>query len=159
MFGGVAYTVIGALPGDFALPATVAGEGHAAPEVFIPLSRGWTRPEVDRQTILNIAAKLKPGVTIEQARAEMSTIAKRLHAADSERFPIGEAHLYSFGDESQSEDLNRALYVLLGAVVLVLLTGCANLANSHWREPRSGGGRSRFAVPWAPRARTSCDSS
>ena len=129
VFGGVAYTVIGVLPGDFALPATFGGGNHATPEVFIPLSRGWTRPEVDRQTILNIAAKLKPGVTIERARAEMTAIAKRLHEADIERFPIGEAHLYSFGDESQSEDLNRALYVLLGAVGLVLLTGCANLAN------------------------------
>jgi predicted permease len=128
-FGGASYTVIGVLDEGFHLPATFGGENQARPDVYIPLSRGWTRPEVDRVSILSVAAKLRPGVDLPRARAEMRAIGTRLHQSDMERFPIAEANVFFFRDEHQSEDLNRALYVLLGAVALVLLTGCANLAN------------------------------
>jgi predicted permease len=127
-FGGASYAVIGVLDKRFDVPATGL-DSQGQPDVYIPLSRAWTRPEVDRMTALSVAARLRPGVGIDRARAEMRTITERLHQSDMERFPIAEANVFSFRDERQSEDLNRALYVLLGAVALVLLTGCANLAN------------------------------
>ena len=126
---GVSYVVIGVLDERFQLPATGLDSEAGRPDIYIPLSRAWTRPEVDRMTILNVAARLRPGVDLDQARAELRTMTERLHQSDIERFPTAEAHIFSFRDEHQSEDLNRALYVLLGAVALVLLTGCANLAN------------------------------
>ena len=128
-FGGALYVVIGVVDQDFYLPARGGDSQGGRPDVYIPLSRGWTRPELDRMTMLNVAARLRPDVELNQARAELRTITSRLHQSDMERFPVAEAHLFSFRDEHQSEDLNRALYVLLGAVALVLLTGCANLAN------------------------------
>ena len=128
-FGGALYAVIGVVDEAFYLPSKGGDSQGGRPDVYIPLSRGWTRPELDRMTILNVAAKLRTGVDLNRARAELRTITSRLHQSDIDRFPVAEAHLFSFRDEHQSEDLNRALYVLLGAVVLVLLTGCANLAN------------------------------
>ena len=129
-FGGASYVVIGVLEEGFHLPAMpMGGDSQGRPDVYIPLSRGWTRPEADRMTFLSVAARLRPGVDLNRARAEMRTITARLNQSDVERFPVAEANIFSFRDEYQSEDLNRALYVLVGAVVLVLLTGCANLAN------------------------------
>ncbi|HKT80161.1 MAG TPA: ABC transporter permease [Vicinamibacterales bacterium] len=128
-FGGTTYTVIGALPPDFALPATMNGENQGRPDVFIPLSRGWTRPEMDRMNVLHVAAKLKPAVTLAQARQELQSISARLSDSDLDRFPLKEAYVYTFQSEYHSDDLSRALFLLLGAVGLVLLTGCANLAN------------------------------
>lgn len=128
-FGGATYTVIGVLPRNFYLPATLGGEHQGRPDVYIPLSRTWTRPDVDRQSILSVAARLRPEIPLDQARAEMTLLGARLHQSDVERFPFADAHVFSFAEEHRSEDLDRALFVLLGAVGLVLLTGCANLAN------------------------------
>jgi len=128
-FGGATYTVIGVMPRDFYLPATLGGEHQGRPDVYIPLSRTWTRPEVDRQSILSVAARLRPEIPLAQARAEMKLLGARLHQSDLERFPFADAHVFSFAEEHRSADLDRALFVLLGAVGLVLLTGCANLAN------------------------------
>lgn len=128
-FGGASYTVIGVLDERFLLPAPALDNRRGQPDVYIPLSRAWTRPELDRQGLLNVAARLRPGVDLNQARAEIRTIGARLKQSDIERFPIADAHVFSFRAEHQSTDLNRALYLLLGAVALVLLTGCANLAN------------------------------
>ena len=47
-FGGTSYAVIGVLDERFQLPAVMGGESQGEPDVYIPLSRGWTRPEVDR---------------------------------------------------------------------------------------------------------------
>ncbi|MEP6960644.1 MAG: ABC transporter permease, partial [Acidobacteriota bacterium] len=52
---GTDYTVIGVLPRRFRLPATFGGENRSDPDVFIPLSRLWTRPELDNQTFLSVA--------------------------------------------------------------------------------------------------------
>jgi hypothetical protein len=111
------------------MPATFGGDRQWDPDVYVPLSRGWTRPDADRLSMLNVIARLTPGTTVAAARAEVQAIAARLHQDDLDRFPMGEAYVYPVREESQSTDLNSALYLLLGAVGLVLLTGCANLGN------------------------------
>jgi putative ABC transport system permease protein len=93
------------------------------------LSRRWKKPVDDQADILTVIGKLKPGIPIDRARTEMSALAERLSNADPERYGPKDASVFSIRDEDTSPDVNRALYVLWGAVGFLLLIGCANLAN------------------------------
>jgi predicted permease len=77
---------------------------------------------------LNGIARLAPGATIDSARAEMQAIARRLE----DRFPDANTNV-TVGLSSLHArlvgDVQRALWVLLGAVTMVLLIACANVAN------------------------------
>jgi putative ABC transport system permease protein len=72
---------------------------------------------------------LKSGVTLEQARAEMDTIGARI----AQDFPDSNKGwgiaITRLADVIVGRDMRQSLYVLLGAVGMVLLIGCANLAN------------------------------
>jgi predicted permease len=118
---GNAYSIIGVMSASFHL-----GEGDA--EIWRPVT--FDDPNLlSRQTRwLNAVGRLKPGVTIEQARAEMTTIAARLeeeYPATNKGWsvriqPLHEA-LWGF--------LRVDLYPLLGAVGFILLIACANVAS------------------------------
>jgi putative ABC transport system permease protein len=122
-FGNQPYTVIGVMPAQMFSPRTV--------EVWFPLTRrtdnpGWqTR---DNHPGLFGWARLKEGVTIEKALAEMKEIAGRL----SKQYPHSNAAVSVTVTrllENQVGDYRASLGLLLGAVALVLLIACANLAN------------------------------
>jgi len=127
--GNTAYTVIGVLPPQFHLPATGEGSNQLKPEVWVPLSRLFQTANDDEQRQLLVAARLRAGVTLAQARTEMVGIAKRLEQSDPKRNEGWTASVFPFADEDASPTLHRALYVLLGAVALLLSIACANLAN------------------------------
>ena len=115
------YTVIGVLPKD------------------CPLERGWPRiwrplsflpSDITRSFHwLNTIARLKPYVSLEQARLEMDLLGRRT-AAD---FPISntgwQVRVNRLSGTLFNEGLNNTLYVLLSAVGTVLLIACVNLAN------------------------------
>ena len=117
------YTVVGVLPQGFELlqqaPDFVLAMGPWASK--LPEDRSW-HPGI------NAVARLKPGVSLSQARAEMSTIAKRLYAQDSFDNIAIDAVVNPMQAQLVSE-VRPALIMLLGAVIFVLLIACGNIAN------------------------------
>jgi putative ABC transport system permease protein len=121
------YTVVGVLPRDFQLRLfDYEAQDVWAPKIFRP--NELSSPSARLQNYRNVVARLKPNVSIDQARAEMDTIAANL----SRQYPTSNAnigvaivplHEQLFGH------LRRGLLVLLGAVGFVLLIACANVAN------------------------------
>ena len=117
-----AYTIVGVMPARFELfqPADLYvpfGPWAAT----LPEDRGW------HPGIFPIA-RLKDGVSIEQARVEMDTIARQLEAEypDSNK---ATRVLVNRAQDQLVQNVRPALMMLLGAVTLVLLIACANVAN------------------------------
>lgn len=120
--GGNAFTVIGVMPASFAPPTE-----HA--DVFVSAWTGDPGVASDRDVhVMHTYWRLKPGVTLAQAQAEMAAIDRRL----AEQFPAEEkerkTHLVPL-HEWLVGDIRPALLVLFGAVGLVLLIACANFAS------------------------------
>jgi putative ABC transport system permease protein len=119
---GRPYTVIGILPARFELfqPADVyVAFGPWA--ATLPDDRGW------HPGIFPIA-RLRAGVTLEQARVEMDTISRQLET----EFPESNRNTRALVTRAQDQlvqNVRPALRLLTGAVALVLLIGCANVAN------------------------------
>lgn len=85
---------------------------------------------------LNVLARLKPGVSIEKARAEMAVLAAReaqLHPLDDKDRVFGLAPL----TDALLGDQRLTLFTILGAVGLVLLIACANIANLQLARSRA----------------------
>ena len=78
---------------------------------------------------LTLTARLKPGVTLEQARGEMRTLAEQLKRQYPEQFPPDWSLAVASLREKGTGKVRAALYVVFGAVGFVLLIACANVAN------------------------------
>jgi predicted permease len=126
---GTPYTVIGVLPPRFHLPSTYEGENQLTPGVWLPFSRWSKGAENDYKRELLVAARLKSGVSLAQARSEMEAIALSLQKTDEEHDKGWHTAVFPFSIEDTSPSLRSALYVLMAAVGFLLLIACANLAN------------------------------
>lgn len=117
------YTVIGVMPASFQFPSRV--------EMWVPvgqLSGSVSWQERGSHPGLNGVARLKPGVTIEQAKAEMNNIAASLE----KQYPksnAGNGVIVLPMLEAFVSDARPTLWVLFAAVAFVLLIACANIAN------------------------------
>ena len=116
---GAAYTIIGVLPAGFRYPNE---------------AQLWRPIQIDPKQLnrgphyLQVVGRLKSGVTIQQAQAEMSTIASHL----AEQYPdkiAGHGVKLELLSDRVVGNIGTALFVLLGAVGFVLLIACANVAN------------------------------
>ncbi|HEX4068005.1 MAG TPA: ABC transporter permease [Acidobacteriaceae bacterium] len=113
------YTVVGVVAQS---PNTNIGEdGFDVPIVLTP---GVHSPEVGA-----IFGRLKPGVTLAQAQADTSSIARRLRAADHRSDSGWSMTVEPLKNDWLDPDLARNLWLLLAAVGFVLLIACANVAN------------------------------
>jgi putative ABC transport system permease protein len=126
------YTVVGVMPRDFRHPGeTVRGDvdmwsacGFAAKPFVSP-------PRREQNFIPGIIARLKPGVSLRDAQSRLDALAVELRA----QYPANYPATVQWGlrvDGVQRELTNRirpTLSVLMGAVVLVLLIACVNIAN------------------------------
>lgn len=117
---GVPYSVIGVMPDGFKLP-------RGRSQVWIPFSTGYPEAVDARGAHFTYpVGRLAPGVSLEQARSEVSTIAAnlaKLHPGDERELVVMPLH------ERVAANLRTPVLILLGAVALVLLIACANYAN------------------------------
>ena len=126
---GDVYTVAGVLDPGFMLNAeAMPAEGPIDKvDVFLPLilnpkDQGWRFDEN-----YNILARLKPGVSIQQAQADIDVIASRIREKDHRDRTFGMT--VTGLQEQVVGDVRRSVLVMLAAVALVLLIACANVAN------------------------------
>jgi putative ABC transport system permease protein len=119
---GEPFTVIGIMPQSFQFPYR-----QSITELWVPINNG---PQLmgDRGThYLFVTGRLKQGVTIEAARREMDVIANRLE----QQYPQNKGRGVKLTplNEAVTGSARSSLLVLFGAVGLVLLIACANVAN------------------------------
>jgi len=125
---GQPYRVQGVMPAGFEFTI----RSGSTPDVWIPLALPKSPSRQDGS--LRLIARLKPGVSIEQAQANMTAIAARI---ESVYHPYNGPHGEQAGYRVSLLNLREQLYggfrasvlILAGAVVLVLLIACANVAN------------------------------
>ena len=126
---GEPYSVVGVMPQNFS--PDDYGELWVTSQWGVPshpLAMDKDPRQFRDRSYLDVWARLNPGVTVQQARAELDTIGRRLEKQyPNEDDNVGVSflplHEYVVGD------IRPVLLVLLAAVVVVLLIGCANVAN------------------------------
>lgn len=136
---GRAFSIVGVAP-----PGFTGVDIGVAPEVWMPLAmHGWIRPSGDewfenrRALFLSLLARVKPGVSISTAQAQMQTVAHQLEQAypdvNKERsvvlVPAEKAKSQGIGgpgNENATQDISLLLLVAAGSILLI---ACANVAN------------------------------
>jgi putative ABC transport system permease protein len=121
---GESYTVIGIMPRFVQLP----GFANRNDQLWLPIAFPPEEAAQRGNHFLEVIARMKPGITLKQAQAEMETIAARL----AQQYPDYNTRLGAVVVPLHEEvvgDIKPALLILLGAVGFVLLIACANVAN------------------------------
>jgi predicted permease len=121
VLNGLGRTVVGVIPSDFQFPNKDAA-------VWLPAR--FTAEQLDQRAsyYFYVLGRLKPDVSLARARADMTTIAARL-ARDYPRVNNGVTVTVSQLHEHLTHDVRPGIWLLLGAVGLVLLVASANLTN------------------------------
>ena len=114
------HTIVGVLPPGFEMANKA--------QVFVPKTEEGELLTEREDHSYQVVARLKPGKTVEQAEAEMNTIAARLENQFPKTDKNWKVKLVPLR-EQLAGDLRFTLLILLGAVAFVLLIACANLAN------------------------------
>jgi putative ABC transport system permease protein len=126
---GVAHEVVGVLPRDFRLQLPAEAFQVTDGDLWAPIQFDYGTPLPRNLTFFTVFGRLAPGVTFDQAQAEMDLIAQQFrsefkeHAASNLRIRAVPLHY------DVVKHARPALLILLGAVAMVLLIACANVAN------------------------------
>lgn len=118
---GEATTIIGVMPRGFGFPgAQNAWQPLKLDPLQLPRGQGGG---------LAVFGRLRDGVTVEQAVADIERIARRLAAEYPATNEGVGSRVYDFTDDMLGSDVRTALYAMFGSVVFVLLIACANVTN------------------------------
>ena len=124
-------TIIGVVPSSFHLRIQNFQRGGPLNEVYVPVGE-YNEPKFYGERGagwgLDAIGRLKPGVTLEQAREDMDRVSRSLTAAYPDVNSGKKAYLLSLKDEMIG-NMGPVLFILLGAVAFVLLISCVNVAN------------------------------
>jgi predicted permease len=126
---GVAHEVVGILPADFHLMLPAEAFAVTDADLWVPIQFDYGQPLPRNLTFFTVFGRLKPGVTLAQAQADMDRIAGQFraefpeHAASDLRIRVVPLR------DDVVKHVRPALLILLGAVGLVLLIACSNVAN------------------------------
>jgi len=124
----VPYIVVGVLPQDFVMPHDFAAEQRTA--VLMPFALDVGAPRHERGShYLRTVARLRPGHSYEQAQAEVAGIGRAFDRENPGEYNAGYGATARPLESEIVGDVRVAMFVLLGAVGLVLLIACANVAN------------------------------
>ena len=120
---GEPYVVTGVMPPTFTVPSPRV-------DVYVPFSTipDNATPRIRPVRIMEVAARMKPGVKLDQAHAELATIVRGLANQYPEDASYDDVTLIPLHD-ALTGTVRSGLLVLLGAVAFVLLMGCVNVAS------------------------------
>lgn len=123
LLNGESYTVIGIMPPEFQF----TGRDLWVPLVLDPAKEPWRADRGNRN--LAVVGRLKPDVTLDRATAEMNVLARRLDEQNPQTNSGWGLRLRTFYDWLVPEGVRLSMLALFGAVYLLLLIACANVAN------------------------------
>jgi putative ABC transport system permease protein len=124
---GVAHTIVGILPN---LPFSWVGPNSEVWTTKPYVVQGLTHEQVMRGSgFFRVVGRLKPGITIEQARAAMPALEKSYRAAHPDKIDSSSVMTLKTLPEDVTGNLRSAFATLLAAVAFVLLIACSNVAN------------------------------
>lgn len=118
------YTVIGVMPADFAFPSRA--------EMWVPVGQAAAEPswkERGNHPGLYGVGRLKPGVSREQAQADMDVVAANLAKQFPDSNTSNGIRIRGMMEVFVGNTVRDTLWILFGAVAFVLLIACANIAN------------------------------
>lgn len=114
-------TIVGVMPADFYFP-------DRETELWVPMTLGPAWFEDRDNNFLRVVGRLRPGVTLEAARAEMNTVTATLETAHPKENARTRATVRLFGDQVSGQS-RLLLRVLTAASLCLLLIACTNLAS------------------------------
>ncbi len=117
---GAAHTVVGVMPPSFLFPARE--------DLWLPLPVAALAAAGGDEPTISVFARLAGGVSRDAARAEMTVIAQRMAQLDPAGHADEEITVKSFTERFIGENATRQMWIVLGAVLLVLIIACTNVA-------------------------------
>jgi putative ABC transport system permease protein len=132
VFDDGSYEVLGVMPPGAMVDVAYPGGAARPTEILVPYvfpARERLRTPGGRVMITKSVARLKPGVTIDQAQAQMDQIAAALEKANPVWNKDNRAGVRPLGDHLVGTSTRSWMLMVLGAVAIVLVIACANVAN------------------------------